>query len=422
MIRRFAGRAPAVVRTLLLAGLAVAAAADARAQQAAPSNTAPPGWVFTPSFGVTEAWDDNVLLTIEESQPTGDYFTALSPRGTLGFRGRRTTFNLDYGAAFQLYQRRSELNGIDQRAQVGVRHRLTRAVTAFANNSLAKSPTTDEIELPGVQFRRQGVLLDDFRGGLDTRLSARTLLSTAYTFQFVDFEDIEGDPLGLLRDGGNAHGAGVVLTHQLRPRIQIGGEGDWRRSTLNGGQPAPGLDGGQPAPGTPTVPLEFTISNFLATTELRLRERLELSAGAGLSQLTTSDTGESRTAPGFRVSVSGSSERIGWNVGYRRSFLPSFGFGGTFENEELTGGVLATITRRVDVSGSLSVRENDPLDEGPSLRSIWTRSSVSYRATRWLRVEGYYAHVLQDSRRAGGRVDRTRLGIQVVTSKRMRIR
>jgi hypothetical protein len=47
---------------------------------------------------------------------------------------------------------------------------------------------------------------------------------------------------------------------------------------------------------------------------------------------------------------------------------------------------------------------------------------VSYLATRWMRVEGFYAAVLQDSQRAGGKVNRSRLGIQVVTSTRMRVR
>ena len=45
---------------------------------------------------------------------------------------------------------------------------------------------------------------------------------------------------------------------------------------------------------------------------------------------------------------------------------------------------------------------------------MWARSSFSYLATRWLRVEGFYVAVFQDSQRPGGHVNRSRAGIQVV--------
>ncbi len=49
------------------------------------------------------------------------------------------------------------------------------------------------------------------------------------------------------------------------------------------------------------------------------------------------------------------------------------------------------------------------------LRSTWARPSVWYRATRWMRIEGYYTAPFQDSQRAGGKVNRSRVGVQVVT-------
>ena len=168
---------------------------------------------------------------------------------------------------------------------------------------------------------------------------------------------------------------------------------------------------------------EFDVQNLLGTVDVRLTERFSFSGGAGYSWLGTDTGAERRSAPAFRVNLSRSGERLGWNVGYRRSFLPSFGFGGTFENQELEGGFIAPLTRRLDLSGSLSWRESDPLtSELPGLRSWWIRSSVSYLATRWIRIEGFYAATLQDARRAGGQIDRSRVGIQVVTSTRMRVR
>jgi len=57
----------------------------------------------------------------------------------------------------------------------------------------------------------------------------------------------------------------------------------------------------------------------------------------------------------------GTGQRFGWNVGYRRAFLPSYGFGGTFENQEFSAGFLAALMRRLDWSGTLAYRVNDPL-------------------------------------------------------------
>ena len=81
-----------------------------------------------------------------------------------------------------------------------------------------------------------------------------------------------------------------------------------------------------------------------------------------------------------------------------------------------TGTTGTTGTTLVPVEGS--VLQTTDL----SLESLWLRSSLSFLATRWMRVEGFYAGVVQDSQRAGGKVNRSRFGVQVVTSTRMRVR
>ena len=42
-------------------------------------------------------------------------------------------------------------------------------------------------------------------------------------------------------------------------------------------------------------------------------------------------------------------------------------------------------------------------------------------AQRWMRVEGFYMRLSQSSLVPGGRLDRNRVGIRIVTSKPMRI-
>ena len=370
-----------------------------------------PGWVFTPGIAASESWDNNVLLATEDSGVAGDYLTTVSPRGALGYRGRYTTFRVDYEGAFHLYQELTELNAFEQRAGMDFRQRLSPRFTFFARDGLTRSPTTDAIDLPGIRFRRQGVLLDDLRAGVESRFTQRTTLTAAYTFQWLQFANTPGITIeDVFQQGGHSHGASASLQHALQPRISIGADFDMRHATLDTNEPI-------------EVSRQFDVQNALGTVDVRLNERYALSGGAGLAWLKTSELGVRRTAPALRVSLTRSGEHLAWGVAYRRSFLPSFGFGGTFQNEELTGNFLAPLNRRLDLTGGLAWRNNDALiGDFPPLRSIWARSSISYLATKWLRVEGYYSQALQDSQRAGGKVDRIRYGVQVVTSTRVRVR
>lgn len=374
-------------------------------RQAREAQPTPPGWVFTPAISVAETFDSNVLLSGEGDDITSDFVTAVTPRAALGFRGRRTTFSLDYRGSYQLYQELSALNAFDQRATVSAEHRVSPYITLFVRNSLSKSPTTDDLDIPNVVFRRQGVTMDDFRAGVDARFNKRSSLRTAYTFQWLRFDGLsEAQLADALRRGGHAHGGIAQYEYRLGPRVSVGAEFEGRRAVVD-------------------TTREFDVQDLLGTVDVRLTERFVFSGGAGYSWLGTDTSAERRSAPAFRLNLSRSGEKLGWSIGYRRSFLPSFGFGGTFENQELEGSFIAPLTRRLDLSGSLSLRESDPLtSELPGLRSLWVRSGVSYLATRWMRIEGFYASTLQDARRAGGQIDRSRLGIQVVTSTRMRVR
>jgi hypothetical protein len=381
---------------------ATAAPVGAQAGSQAPSQPNPPGWVFTPGIAVAETWDNNVLLATEGSGTTEDFLTAVSPRGALTFRGRRSTFNLDYQGSFQLYRELSQLDAFEQRGSVDFRRRLSPSVTFFARNSLSKSPTTDDVDLPGIRFRRQGVLLDDLRTGIDAKFGQRTSLETAYTLQWVEFES-PSLTTDLLRQGGLAQGIAADIEHALGPRISIGAEVDTRHASM-------------------TESGDFNVHNALATAAWKLGQRLALEAGAGYSWLSAPDAGEDRSAPAVRVNLNGSGSRFGWDVGYERTFLPAFGFGGTFQNQELRAGFLARLNRRLDWNASVALQQNEPLGADPlRLRTLWTRSSLSYLTTPWLRVEGFCMAALQDSRRPGGRVDRVRAGVQVVTFKRMRM-
>ena len=80
-------------------------------------------------------WDNNVLLATEGSGTAGDFFTAVTPRAALGFRGRMTDFDLGYRGTYQIYQELTELNAFDQRATSQYRRRLSPKVNFFARTA-----------------------------------------------------------------------------------------------------------------------------------------------------------------------------------------------------------------------------------------------------------------------------------------------
>ena len=213
-----------------------------------------------------------------------------------------------------------------------------------------------------------------------------------------------GPPSSFLDRSGSANGAEADYNYMLTPRLSVGAEYELRRANVGEIQ-------------------RFDTQNAMGTVDYHLGPRYSLSAAAGLSWLHTSVIDDRRSAPAFRVSFDRTGQRLAWNVGYRKSFLPAVGFGGTFQNQEFQAGFFATLARRLNLSGSVAVAENDALRTSElGLRTTWARSSISYAATRYLRIEGFYTAAFQNSQRPGGRVNRSRAGVQVVTSTRMRIR
>ena len=107
---------------------------------------------------------------------------------------------------------------------------------------------------------------------------------------------------------------------------------------------------------------------------------------------------------------------------FERQFVPSFGFGGSSDSQELSGFVVMPLRRGLYTQGSAAWRRTDPFEgDVLELDSLWLRSAVGYAASRWARVELLYTYTRQDSIVTGGEVDRHRIGVQFVISQPMRI-
>jgi hypothetical protein len=134
--------------------------------------------------------------------------------------------------------------------------------------------------------------------------------------------------------------------------------------------------------------------------------------------------GTGKTSPAWRAAYGRKFESAVVDVSYARSFIPSFGRGGTLTNDELTSKVHVPIGRRVYADGTWSWLRNRQVivtDDLP-LTTVWISGVVGYAVQPWMLVEGFYGSSRQRIDRPGGDMSRNRIGIQVVTAKPVRIR
>jgi hypothetical protein len=377
--------------------------APLRAQQPAQQEQ-PAGWIFTPSFGIGGSWDDNVLLAGEVNP--GDYGTPVSPSVSLDYGGRRTRLSTAYEGTLVMYRNFDELNSAQQRFRGFVQRRATRRLTLFAQETFNSSPTTDILDLSGVPFYRIGSRTNVAGGGLDAALSKTTTMRAMYSLRMVDFEDRPSPVVAEQLQGGYAHEILATVGHALSSRLTLGGDYQFRRSVLSHG-----LD-------------RFNMHTAAATVQYALSPMVTLSGAGGIALLGEGLNHDARTGPSVQVAITKRGRLGTAAASYQHTFIPSFGFGGTFQNEEWAGSVRIPFARnRAYAFGSVVFQDNEPLEiDQPSLKSLLFSSVVGYQMTRWLSLEGYYHRTQQDERRVQGDVVRNQAGFRVVASTPVKLR
>jgi hypothetical protein len=368
----------------------------------------PPGWVFTPAFGFGVAWDDNILLAGRGSDTLEDYASPLDPNVTLDYRGRKLSLTSGYGGSFFMYRTFDELNSSNQRVRVEMRHRTTARLTLFAREQFIEAPTTDTLSLTGVPFQWAGSRTNEAGGGFEAAVARHTSLIGSYVLRSVTFDELAGQQL----QDGDEHVGTLTLTRAISPRLVLGGAYELRREIVSQ---------------TELVAEDrFNIQSGGFTAEYKLTPTITVSGLFGIAHLGAGLTHDARTGPSIRAGVDYRARDTTLSAAYLRNFVPSFGFGGTYQNEEWTATArvpLSAISRRLYVSSSLAWSDNDALEIGqPSLQSLWFSGTLGYLVSRWLSVEGYGNRTQQDTQRAGGDLRRNQIGFRVVVSKPMRIR
>jgi hypothetical protein len=387
-----------------------AAASPAGAQQSpygtASSDSSPllaGGWTLTPTLLYSGNWDDNVLVLGRGDQTIADFANVLNPRVQLDLNGRRGQLTGSYDGAFQLYRDLNTLNSFDQRGSFAGRRLISPHLALFARNSIASVPTTELAQFVGVPFSRTGSRLDDLHSGVEWALTKRTSMTASYNFSWVHFD--EGPEFSTLQRGGHSHGASVVLRRRLSARATLIADYDLTHALVVGGTQV------------------FDVQNSAGGLEYKLGDHVRIVGAVGLARLAINDLGPARTGPVYRAGLTRQFRTAAFDVLYNRSFVPSYGFGGTTQNEELTARLHLPLSRRLFSHSSFAWRSNDPLTAGDlSLRSWWTEQSIGYELQPWVRVEAFYAGARQTIDRPGGLVNRNRFGFQIITVKPVRIR
>jgi len=386
-----------------------------RAQSSAiPSQQTAPGWIFTPSVSFGGTWDDNVLLVNPGTNPPGDYGSPITPAGSVDYTGKFTRFSGGYAGSFVRYMTLSELNSVQQSLRAMVERKANARLTFFGQESFTQAPTTDVLQLSGVPFYRIGSRSNAATGGLQVLLAKHTLVRSSYTLRNVDFETnlLTANQL----QGGHAHDFITTVEQALSHRFTIGGEYEFSRAIVNG---QTSLLGG-PGPED-----RFNMQTATATAQYQVAAGTTISGGVGVAMLGAGLTHEARTGPEWRAGFSQKTGRGVVSASYQRAYIPSFGFGGTFQNQQWTANIHMPLGRsRAYVDGGFSWLNNDPLDtvDQPSLQTMWLTSTVGYNLARWLSVEGFFGRTQQDSQRAGGQLERNQVGFQIVAAKPMKLR
>jgi hypothetical protein len=395
------------VRALALGAIAllvaVAPAAAQRSDQAGETQSYRiPGWSFTPSLALGATYDTNVALSDARADlgvTQGDTFFNIVPAGQLEYLGKYSEFSANYSGFIRRYLELDALNSYDQRASLGVKRLFSRRLTISARDSFADTPTTDDTEVNGVPFRRAGSRTNTLAVASDYRFTKYTSLSSRYDQTWVEF-----DRPDIFLTGGWIHGVRNELSHRLSERVAVGGEYAYRYATLDRGN------------------RNFSFQDAGGVVHLSLGPHTTATAAGGFALLQDRNLDVTRTGPYVRLNLTQALERATLGASYERQYVPSFGFGGSSNSQELRGYVMMPLRPGLYTQGSAAWRRMTPFETNTlQLDTLWIRSTLGYAAARWARVELLYTFTRQDSIVTGGEVNRHRVGVQFVISQPMRL-
>jgi hypothetical protein len=397
----------ALFRTLVVSLALAVVASPAAGQQGYTSPdimiTPPPGWSLTPAMGVSQTWDDNTTLKGPGDNPISDVVNVVSPRAELNFISPRGQVVARYDGAFLLYRSSTTLNSYEQHGSLAAKRRLSKRTALFMSGGAAVTPTTELLQLTAVPYVRTGSRTADAKVGIETVLSKRLTIAGDVRGQEVAFD--KNAPFANLLLGGTSVGGGLGLRGRLSERMTLTADYDGVRANIGENHDI------------------FVVQNAMVGLERQLNTTTRISGGVGVARLDAPVFGPPKTGPSYRFGLSRALGSSLVDVLLYRSYVPSWSFGGTTQNEEATVRLRVPLSRRIYTQSLVSFRQDDPLVEvRPPLRSIWIQATVGYTARPWIRIEGYYLGTRQTVIAPDELLAHNQIGFQIVATKPVRLR
>jgi len=365
------------------------------------------GWVFTPGLTAGLAWDSGLQAG---SNPFVDsliqkWAGRVNPRAELDFNGRRSHLNVGYSGAFEKY--RESTSAWEQYTRFGASHTFTPRFSVSASGAYNSAPTTDRLlvtdgTVPLVDVNSTWV---NATGVVQWRTTEHTNVQGGYQFSRVTLgHDHSIGTLEGLREG-HSHAPFVTVHHTLTSRLTIGGSAEYRRELVEDGN-------------------TFDLKTATAVIVYRLGGETTLSGGGGISRLQVLFLGGQTTSPTGHVSLDHQVRRLRFGGTLEHAYLPVYGVGTVAMTDTFTGYVTTPLLDRLYyLSSNVTYSRGNPVEDigiGLDFDTLYLNASVGRRLAPWLSAEGYITVSLQDSNSQGS-TDRTRVGVQFVTSKPLRI-
>ena len=364
------------------------------------------GWVFTPGVAGGVAWDSGIQ---SDGNPVVDalfqkWVGRVNPRVQIDFNGRRSHLSAGYSGAVEKY--RGSDSAYEQYSQFSASQTLSPRVSMSGSGTYNVAPTTDRLfvtdaTVPLVESHSTWV---DATGVVRWRAAEHTNVQGGYRFSRVTFDQDQSFQNEWLTEG-HSHAPFLTILHTVSTRLTMGGSAEYRRENVENGQP-------------------FDVQTATAQFAYRLSGDTTVTGGGGVSRLRLIYIGLQTTAPTAHLAVDHRVRRLRIGGSVEHAFVPIYGFG-TMAMTDTFSGYITTplLDRRYYLSGNVSYSRGNPTEDvgiGFNFDTLWLSASVGRRLAPWLSAEGYVTVSQQDSASQAS-TDRTRVGVQFVTSKPMRI-
>jgi hypothetical protein len=372
------------------------------------------GWTFTPGTALGGYWDSGL-------QPGGNpvveglfkkWIGLANPRAELDYNGRHSHVNFGYSGLLE------KSWGTDlrweQHSKFVARRTLTPHVDVSGDAYYSAVPTTDRLQLTDgvVPFAAVDSKWLSAGTSLRWRAGPRTHIFGTYRYQQVTLDDQSTSavfPLRSLRDG-QSQTPSLGFTRDLTSRLSTGATAEYRREHVS----ERGLDLGA----------DYDIRTLTGEFGYQWSPSMALTGGAGVSQLRTDLLGLQDTSLTYHGGFDRRLRTFNVNGHFDHGLEQLYGFGTLGSTNTFSGGAFIPLADRlyylsIVVAYSRSQPIND-LGIGLDIRTLWTDATVGRQLTPWLRGEGYLGLAHQGTPGTDS-IDRVRVGIQIVTSKPLRI-